>query len=808
MTEPRPPGRSFLDELKRRRVGRVAIGYAAAVFVVLQAADIIFPALGIPDGGFRALVIASLVGFPIAIALAWLFQWTPEGLRRTGSDDDGPVVAGLKRARGIVLGAVLVLLVAIAAMVVRPTGTTAGPLRTDVIAVVPFSTTGGGDPGMGEGLVDLLSRNLDEVEGLRLIDPRIVLHRWRQVSADGPVTRDVERDIAREVGAGSMLTGRVANLGGEVSVVAELRAIDGEVLAAAEVRGTNDDLLGLVDRLSVALLREIWQATTAAPVPELAEITTDDVDAMRLFLTGERRYRESAWPEALSAYAGAVEADPQFAFAYYRMARTLSWVGSGDGRQSTYTDLALALSTRLPERIRALAVADRLWLDGAREEAIDSLEALTERYPDDPEVRFRLADNRYHELYEGAGPLAPDIVEQTSAFEHVLELDPTFLPAVIHPLEVALRYGDVDRVDRYTGVIETASPGDSAAAAMVSAARALVTSSDDVEIVRATFEAIVAHSFDASGMARQVILAVRPAALRAGATLPASDQTRLIAWLRDQEDTATEASPEARALLVNLLSATGRLERAASEAGLASRGVALAARRDPVYAGYVDAEWLSGGELEPTALVAATGRIAEALWRRDAAALRAAIDAARTAETGETGAAWAALIAAGDAFLAVLSGDPGDGLDRVESALRTVRTGAGSFSEPLWFLWLDLSIDGDDRLARVVSILERPWSGAAAFEVRRLGALARALEANGRTAEAAAARDRFTAALAGADAGLPLYGVPTSVAFQMASKISDRVPVASTNAASAISSPRSPVVSTTSPPPPSRSGEP
>jgi TolB-like protein len=74
---------NFISELQRRRVGRVAIAYAAVVFVLLQLGEIVLPAFGAPDWALRALVVSSFVGFPPALALAWIFDVTSEGIRRT-----------------------------------------------------------------------------------------------------------------------------------------------------------------------------------------------------------------------------------------------------------------------------------------------------------------------------------------------------------------------------------------------------------------------------------------------------------------------------------------------------------------------------------------------------------------------------------------------------------------------------------------------------------------------------------------------------------------------------------------------------
>jgi hypothetical protein len=74
----------LLAELKRRRVFRVAAVYGAAAFVALQAADLVFPRLGLPDWTVTLVVALGVIGLPVALALAWAFDATPDGVRRTG----------------------------------------------------------------------------------------------------------------------------------------------------------------------------------------------------------------------------------------------------------------------------------------------------------------------------------------------------------------------------------------------------------------------------------------------------------------------------------------------------------------------------------------------------------------------------------------------------------------------------------------------------------------------------------------------------------------------------------------------------
>ena len=81
-----PEPRGLIEELKRRKVYRVAATYAAVAFVAVQIADLVLPAFDTSGVAYRLVVIAALVGFPVAVVLAWIFELTPQGLRITRTD--------------------------------------------------------------------------------------------------------------------------------------------------------------------------------------------------------------------------------------------------------------------------------------------------------------------------------------------------------------------------------------------------------------------------------------------------------------------------------------------------------------------------------------------------------------------------------------------------------------------------------------------------------------------------------------------------------------------------------------------------
>lgn len=434
----------LLSELRRRRVYRAAMAYAAAAFVVLQVADLVLPALRIGPLWYRRLVLLVLIGFPVTVVLSWMFEWTGRGLRREGIDlggDGGPAGAGT--GAGALVPARLSTqrfsLTVVALAVVggglwwlRPSLTTAKvTVGADVVAVLPFRASGAGEE-LGEGMVDLLSRNLDEMGPIRTLDPVRVL---RAVEAQGSrIDQETARRIGSHIGAGSVLLGSAVRAGTDLRLDAELVAVEGGSLAQVRVEGPADRALALVDSLTMSLVRRIWIAREPVPTARLSAVTTGSPEALRAYLAGEGHYRASRWDSAAAHLERAVEIDPGFALAWLRLSTTYGWSEQHRSPRSVEAaERAWRFAERLPQRERAIGAAARLWrAEGRAEPALDSLRSVVERYPDDVQAWSLLADIQYH----ARGALGLSDREVLAAFERVNELDPLLAPALIHPLDM------------------------------------------------------------------------------------------------------------------------------------------------------------------------------------------------------------------------------------------------------------------------------------------------------------------------------------------------------------------------------------
>jgi len=759
--EDRPPT-SFFAELKRRRVFRVGIGYGMVAFVVLQAADLAANAHLITEDAFRLLMVGALIMLPVVLLLGWVFDVTPEGVRIATRSGDRLVTGRVKPSLVYAMG-VLVLVGGLGAVVTLDpprSATAAVAPGADVIAVLPFTTRGAGMELLAEGMVDLLSRNLDEVGPIRTVDSRTVLYRWQERSKGGELPLEEALAVGRDVQAGSVLTGSVVAAGREVRISAELFAVGGRQLAAVRVDGSADSVLSLVDNLSVALLREIWRSSQALPQLDVGAITSENLDAIRAFMEGERHYRMGEWKLALNAFARAVAADAFFPLAHYRLATTADWIRGGDGGASRRSiDFAMQYLDRLPGREQTLIRAQRLGLDGNPAEAVDTLRAYLTRYPDDAEAWYARADIEYHQLDGRPTPGRRPVADQLALFDRALALDPSFTPALLHPLTIAFESGDSALIERYTGILGRTGAADVTAMGILRAAAGAMRPGASGEAVAGALTlALTSLDTASSTLAWQASNTVVLPLLHRAALLPSAAQ-RQIGDRMVERVARGDRSIEWIHATYDLLIAGGRL--AAARAFLQAPATQLQTEligpllRWPVYVEVV------GEAFSPAAEVPAGARVAfdllGALSRADTAGLRGAAGSAGSLERAPDGSGIGDVLeGAALGFARVVSGDTAAGLAAVEEALLAYRGAAPQTMNALWFRWAERLAAHPPTRDRAIELLERPWSGRPIYEPLRVLALARAYEAAGRREPALAAYGRFVEAMAGADPDLAL----------------------------------------------------
>lgn len=459
----------LLRELRRRRVPQVAGFYLAAGWVLFEVADGTFPRLGLPDWTVTLVLVLLLLGLPLVVGLAWIFDIEPGGVRRTPPADG---VAQRSERRGksadalsavatsassaafgriAVIGAVLVLALAGGAFVLFGGGEVEPAMAPDAMVVLPFTVRGGEDVDvLAEGMVELLSAKLDGLGELRSADPHVVLSR-----VSGDVHASEARALARRLGAGHYVQGSVLEFGGELRLQASVYETDGRTapVASASVEGTTTSFLALVDELAAELL-VAGELAPPGRMPRIAALTTEDLGALRYFLRGETALRETRYEEAVPLFERAVEADSAFALAYYRMSVAASWLERAELLERSLA-AAQRHGDRLGERDRALVRAFAARKAGRHAEAAERYRAILRSFPDDLEAWYELGEVVLHRgAFLGITP-----EDAKPVFERAVELDPAYGAALYHLSNIAAWERELPLLDSTTRALRAQRDG-------------------------------------------------------------------------------------------------------------------------------------------------------------------------------------------------------------------------------------------------------------------------------------------------------------------------------------------------------------
>ena len=402
--------RHRVTQQRRNRVFRFAALYAAAAFIALQVADVAFQPLGVPEVVTKLLIVASIVGFPIVVLLAWMLDDTPEATRWTSLSTAGT--------------------------------TTVEPLSPSRIAVIPFAVRGSEEHAyLAEGLVDLLSSKVCCAGDLRHVDPHALISYAKHVQRKRPDPESGRR-IAERFGAGLFILGNVLEAGGRLHIDATIyRCIEGvDVVTRANVEGEAAQLFELVDDLARQLLTGLT-AESGARLTRLAVTTTESVEALGAYLMGESEMRAMRRIPAVAAFQRAVEADPTFALAWYRLGMAALWSGQLELSRDA-AERANVLADRLTGHDRLLVQAFWAFLRGETEEAERLYRTIVGNQPDDVEAWYQLAEVLFHYRPRLGG----SVLESRTAWERVLQLEPEHVSALVHMALIAACEGKDEEV--------------------------------------------------------------------------------------------------------------------------------------------------------------------------------------------------------------------------------------------------------------------------------------------------------------------------------------------------------------------------
>jgi len=458
---------SFISELKRRNVIRVALLYGVVAWVLIQVVDIVMPRLGIPDWGVTFVIVILGVGFPVALIFAWAFELTPEGLKRTRDVDPDESITPVtgQKINHLVIG---VLAVSVVYLLIdkfflapgpvepKPAIAVTGQSALTSIAVLPFVDMSPDKDqeyftdGISEELLNLLAKIKDfKVAG------RTSSFAFKDKNED-------LRVIGEKLGVATILEGSVRKQQDKIRVTAQLVKVDdGYHLWSETYDRQLDDVFAIQDEIATEVVGALKQ--TLLGEEDQAVIAsaprTESTEAYTAYLRGKHVMRvrnEDNLYKALREFRHATEVDPDFAPAWAGVANAYSLLGNYEYRAETEVlplagdavDKALLLDPNLAEGWAAKGLV-LMQKRTATDESIPVLEKAVALNPGNAETLMWLGSqlsnaNRFEEAW--------------AAYQQAYEVDPLF-PVLLSNLALSsASRGDDASAARYLSELQSVAP--------------------------------------------------------------------------------------------------------------------------------------------------------------------------------------------------------------------------------------------------------------------------------------------------------------------------------------------------------------
>jgi TolB-like protein/Tfp pilus assembly protein PilF len=391
---------SLFEELKRRKVFKVGVGYLVVAWLVIQVASIGFPTFEAPPWALRIFILVVLLGFPISLLFAWAFDVTPEGLKAEHAS------RGNKRF--------VLVTVALAALAFAwyfkgqptyreaPAPATAAAkvaaaspkqaVNRKSIAVLPFTdlSPGHDQEYFSDGMAEEILNALAQVQDLKVAG--------RTSSFHFKGKNDDLRAIGEALGVANILEGSVRKQGDKVRITAQLiQASDGFHLWSESYDGDLSDVFKLQERIARAITDKLQVILLAEQSQRLVSAPTQNIAAYTLYLQATQTFNRrdgTRWPEAIGQLEQALRLDPKFARAHSRLAALQALTGNyypereeaATAAAESHAREALALDPELAEpwaALGALYARHRRFIEG-----LEASERALKIDPDDVTANF------------------------------------------------------------------------------------------------------------------------------------------------------------------------------------------------------------------------------------------------------------------------------------------------------------------------------------------------------------------------------------------------------------------------------------
>src|SRR6266705_401369 len=354
---------SFFAELKRRNVYKVAIAYAVVAWLLMQVATQVFPFLEIPNWAIRLVIMLLALGFPIALIIAWAFELTPEGLKRTEFADELPKKSVRSRTWIYVVIIASAISVSLFFLGRYTNSKQSAELPAKSIAVLPFDNQNR-DPDtdyLSDGIPESIIKSLSQLPNLKVMSRNSVFH-YKGKDTDAQA-------VAKELKVQAVLMGRVTQRGGGLSISVELiNAQDNSEIWGQQYNRKLADVFAVQEEIAKEISEKLRLKLTGAERQQLAKRPTENLKAFQYYMQGRSYTQRSTGEDLLTAIRyceKAIEEDRNYALAYagladaYAVLGVYGYTAPIDGRRKAEEEArrALGFDENLAEAHAVLGLA-------------------------------------------------------------------------------------------------------------------------------------------------------------------------------------------------------------------------------------------------------------------------------------------------------------------------------------------------------------------------------------------------------------------------------------------------------------------
>jgi len=395
--------RNFFAELKRRNVYKVAVAYAVVGWLMMQVAATVVPALHLPDVIVSAVVVLTLLGFPIALVIAWAFEMTPEGMKRTENVSPNEAIPqwSARKFTAMIVSIALLAAALLVFQMLRSKAVSSAPSAGSMvseksIAVLPFLNESGdpGDEYFSDGLSEELIAALAQIDDLKVIG--------RSSSFRFKGKNEESKTIGKKLGVSTLLEGTVRKQADHVRIVAELvNAADGSELWSRTFDRKLKDIFAVQEEIAEAVAGSLELKLLGREDKSARNASTQSVEAHNAYLQGHfyfaRRNLED-YRKAVGFFDEAIRLDPDYALAYAERSEAWTFIGdlSNEKQKEAWAtarsdaEKAVAIGPSLSEAHAALGWV-RFFVEWKFGEGLAELRRAKQLSPGNPTVNDLLA---------------------------------------------------------------------------------------------------------------------------------------------------------------------------------------------------------------------------------------------------------------------------------------------------------------------------------------------------------------------------------------------------------------------------------